>query len=62
MFGIIKEIFLGLLTSIVNASRHTKCVSLSDQKCKIQRTLFDLHLDEYTQGLCYNPFVVKLDG
>ena len=30
MFGIIKELFFVLLTSLVNASIHTKCVSLSD--------------------------------
>ena len=35
MFGLVKEIFIGLLTSIVNASNHTKCVSLSNQECMI---------------------------
>ena len=25
MFGLIKKIFMRLLTSIVNASKHTKC-------------------------------------
>ena len=39
MFGIIKKILIGLLSSIVNASNHTKCVSLSNQKCMIQPTL-----------------------
>ena len=29
MFGLIKKIFVGLLTDIVSASNHTKCVSLS---------------------------------
>ena len=28
MFGLTKKIFMGLLISIVNASNHTKCVSL----------------------------------
>ena len=33
MFGIIKEIFIALLTNIiVHASNHTKFVSLSNQK------------------------------
>ena len=32
MFGIIKKIFIALLTSVVNAANHTKCVSLSNQK------------------------------
>ena len=36
MFGFIKKIFIGLLTSIVNASNHTKCVSLNNQQCIIQ--------------------------
>ena len=29
-----KKIFIVLLASKVNASKHTKCVSLSNQKCK----------------------------
>ena len=33
MFGLIKKMFIGLLTSKVIASNHTKCVSLSNQKC-----------------------------
>ena len=36
MFGIIK-LFL-VVSAIVNASKHTKYISLSNQKCKIQRT------------------------
>ena len=39
MFRFIKEMFIILLTSLVNASSHTKCVSLSNQKCEIQPTL-----------------------
>ena len=35
---------MGLLISIVSASKHTKCVSLSNQKCKIQPTLINLHI------------------
>ena len=33
MFVLIKKIFIGLLTGLVNGSNHTKCVSLSNQKC-----------------------------
>ena len=29
IFGLIKKMFIGLLINIVNASDHTKCVSLS---------------------------------
>ena len=36
MFGLVKEIFIGLLTDTVSASNHTKWVSLSNQKCMIQ--------------------------
>ena len=60
MFGIIKNMFIALLTSIVNASYHIKCVSISNQKCKIQLTLINLHPNEHSQELHY-PFVVKLD-
>ena len=62
MLGIIKKIFIALLSSIVNASNHTKCVSLSNQKCMIQPTLINLHLNEYSQEFHYYPFAVKLDG
>ena len=39
MFEFIKKMFIGLLTSIVNASSHTECVSLSNQKCTTRPTL-----------------------
>ena len=41
MFGLIKKIFTGLLTGLVNGSNHTMCVSLSNQKCMIQPTLIN---------------------
>ena len=44
----IEKIFIGLLISIVNASNHTKCVSLSNQN---QPTLFSLQSNEYTQRI-----------
>ena len=43
MFGLIKESFIGLLISTVNAFNHTKCISLSSHKCTIQPTLINLH-------------------
>ena len=61
MFGITKERLIVLLASIVNASNHLKCVSLSNQKCEIQPTLVNLHSNEYSQELYYYPFAVKLD-
>ena len=45
--------FIVLLASIVNASNHTKRMSLSNQKCEIKHTFINLHH-------CY-PFKVKLD-
>ena len=39
MFGVIKKMFIVLLTSLVNASSDTKYVSLSNQKCKVNLVL-----------------------
>ena len=47
--------------SIVNASNHTKCVLLSDQKCMIQPAFINLYPNEYSQEFHYYPFSVKLD-
>ena len=54
MFGILTNI-------IVNVSNHTKCLSLSNQKCEIPPTLIIVHPNEYSQELHYNPFAVKLN-
>ena len=43
MSGLIKKIFFGLLTGLVNGSNHRECVSLSNQKCIIQLTPINLH-------------------
>ena len=60
MFWLIKKIFIGLLSSIVNASNHTKCIFLSNGKCMIQPTLINLHPNEYSQEFYYYPFLAKL--
>ena len=60
MFGLIKKMFIVLLSNIVNGSNHTKCVSLSNQKCMIPPTLINLHPIEYSQEFHYYPFAVKL--
>ena len=60
MFGFIKKIFIILLTGLVNASNHTKCVFLSNQKWITQWTTINLNINEYTQGLHYYPFAVNL--
>ena len=61
MFGLIKKIFIGLLTDTLSASNHTMCKSLSKQKCMTQPTLTDLRPNEYSQEFHYYPFAVKLD-
>ena len=43
MFAIVKIMFIVLLTSIAKASYHAKCISLSNQKCKIQPTVINFH-------------------
>ena len=61
MFGLIKKIFIGLLTGLVNGSNHTKCFLLSNQKCMTQPTLINLYPNEYSQEFHYYPCSVKLD-
>ena len=46
MLRLIKKVFIGLLTGLVNGSYHTKCVSLSNQKFMIQPTLNNFHPKE----------------
>ena len=60
-FGLIEKSFIGLLTDLVNGLNYTKCVSLINQKCKIQPTLINLHPNKYSQKFYNYPFAVKLD-
>ena len=53
MLGLIKKMFIVLLTRIVTASNHTKSVWLSNQKYMTQPTL--------SQEFHYYPIAVKLD-
>ena len=43
ILGLIKKIFIELLTDILSACNHIKCMLLSNQKCLIQPTLINLH-------------------
>ena len=61
MFGLIKKMFIGLLSGIVSASNHTKCVSLRNQKCMIELTLINSYPSKYSQEFHYYPFSVKSD-
>ena len=56
MFHLIKIIYLGFLTAIVN---HTKCLSSIDHKCSTRTDILSLHSDKHTQGLRCYPFVVN---
>ena len=47
------------MISIVNASYHRKCISLSNQKSGFQPTFLNLHLSEYSQECLYYPFTGK---
>ena len=49
-----------LLSNTVDRSNHTKCVSLSNQKCVTQFTLINLHPNEYSQEFHCYPFPAKL--
>ena len=60
MFRLIKKIFIGLLTSLVNGYNHTKCVSLSNLKCQNQPTPINLDPNEYSQGFHYYSFTALL--
>ena len=46
--------FIVLLTNIVNASNHTKYVSIINQKFEIQPTLNNLYPNEYSKELQLN--------
>ena len=58
---VVTKMFIGLLASVLNASNHTKCISLSNQQCMVEPTLINLHPNGSSQGLRYYPFVVNLD-
>ena len=61
MFGLIKKIFIRLLTGLVNGSNHTKRVSLRNQKYMTQPTLINLHPNLYSQEFHYYSFSIKLE-
>ena len=52
--------FIRLLTIVVNASNHTKFVSLNNQQCMTQPTLINFYPNEYSQGLRYYQFAINL--
>ena len=56
MFGIIKKMFILLLSSIVNFSDNKKSVSLNNQKYKIQTTIINFHPNDYSEEFHCCPF------
>ena len=69
MFRIIRKIFIILLTylinssSIVNVSNHSKYVSLSNPKCKIQPALINLQkkkIDIKNRPCYYFDDIIKI--
>ena len=50
MFQFIKKRFIRLLPGRANASNHSKCMSLTNQKYTTQPTVIKLHPNEYSQG------------
>ena len=62
MFDLIKKIFIGLLAIVaVNFSNFTKCMSLSNQKYKIQPIFINFYINEYSQEFNWYPYTVNLD-
>ena len=49
MFGLIKKMFIALLSGIVSSSNRTKFASLHNQKCMIQPFLINLNPNEHSQ-------------
>ena len=49
MFGLMKKMFIGLLTGIISATNHTEYVLLRNQKCTTQPSIINLHPNEYSQ-------------
>ena len=60
-FSRFQEVIRLLISVAVNTSSNTKCVSLINQKCEIQRTVINLHPDKFNKELHCYPFVVKLN-
>ena len=58
---VIVNIHKYLMKKVVNDSSDAKCLSLNNKQYLTQRTLISLHRNEYSQGLCYYPFVINLD-
>ena len=61
MFGFIKKLFIVLFTTLVNASHHKNCMSLSRKNARFNLLLLIYILMDKGQELHYYLFAVKLD-
>ena len=61
MLGLVKKMFTGLLASHIYASNHTKCMSLSNQKCMIPPTAINLHPKAYQANVNVNLIVENVN-
>ena len=61
MFRHIKQLFIGSLASMINASNHRKYTSLNNKQFMTQTILIIMHPNEYSQILRFYPFPVNLD-
>ena len=50
--------FIVLLANIINTSKHAECVSLGNQKCKIEAIFLNLHPNEYSN---FTPIHLQLN-
>ena len=57
---LIKQRFIGLLVSIVNASNHANCIFSNNKQCMTQSTLINVNPNGYHQGLRCCPFAINL--
>ena len=51
--GIIKKIFIVLLSNIDNGSNHKICWPFKNQECMTQHSLINLHPSKYSQEFHY---------
>ena len=66
MYGWIRKVlialwrFSGSLASMAHVSNFITCISLNNLPYMTRPTLTNLNINEYNQGLRYDPFMVNL--
>ena len=59
MLGLIKKIFIGLLTGLVIGSNHAKCILLKNQKYMVQPTLISYILMNTAKNFTTIHFLIN---